>query len=431
MEGDEIEPSSSSLASLQTPLLADDHHGGTTEELILLAGDHEEEDDANDDENRPAQHPSSSSSSFEPQARRGTSWNYYLHCTLLPDRPWAASHTDSNEESLVADNDDSNNGNDTNGQDVNGDDNDTSRQDDDDEDDDDDDDDDDNIDLPSATVKLLKFLALTFLGIFGLHWMVSHRTNHRDLYLRVWHLWVFQGNLIVRDTIVFFWVGRLWRRQQRGVDHLSWILVVVLSNVYLESQHYVSFLRHSATLFEIHCVWTWQLWVFVVLGILPVVIAVAVAHVIRAVREQRLGIQLAEIALSAAFFLAPVVSSPYFHFHHWFAGWLIGMHCNVDVWWSRAAMAWCWGMYINGIAVYGRDPVLMCEYAEFLTKDQRCPFATSCDVSSSFPNSSSVVEGWSGLVEGWSGLVSPLYADDDMPPPAVDWRNCSSNGYHP
>lgn len=42
------------------------------------------------------------------------------------------------------------------------------------------------------------------------------------------------------------------------------------------------------------------------------------------------------------FFMAPVMTSSYFHFHHWFAGWLIGMHANFDVWWSRAAMAYCW-----------------------------------------------------------------------------------------
>lgn len=37
-------------------------------------------------------------------------------------------------------------------------------------------------------------------------------------------------------------------------------------------------------------------------------------------------------------------------------------------------MAWCWGMYVNGIAVYGRDPVLTCEYSYFLTIDNRCPY---------------------------------------------------------
>jgi hypothetical protein len=94
-----------------------------------------------------------------------------------------------------------------------------------------------------------------------------------------------------------------------------------------------------------------------------------------------------------------------------FAGWLLGMHCNYDVWWSRAVMAWCWGMYINGIAVYGRDPVLTCEYAYFVASDNRCPFVDK--------NSSNLFTGMELFLMG-----------DNMPPPD-DWRNCSSHGYHP
>ena len=56
------------------------------------------------------------------------------------------------------------------------------------------------------------------------------------------------------------------------------------------------------------------------------------------------------------------------------------MHCNVDVWWSRATMAWCWGQYINGIAVYGRDPTLTCAYAFFVSlSDGICSYL-SCFV---------------------------------------------------
>ena len=101
------------------------------------------------------------------------------------------------------------------------------------------------------SVKLLKFLAFTLAGISFLHWIVSHRPSHRDTRLTFGQLWMYEGNLIASDTIVFFVVGRLWR--QRGVDHLAWLGVVVLSNLYFESQHYTSFLRHSFTLYEMHC----------------------------------------------------------------------------------------------------------------------------------------------------------------------------------
>ena len=57
----------------------------------------------------------------------------------------------------------------------------------------------------------------------------------------------------------------------------------------------------------------------------------------------------------------------------WFDGWLLGMHhCNVNVWWSRATMAWCWGQCINGIAACGRDPTLTCACAFASTSDGIC-----------------------------------------------------------
>jgi hypothetical protein len=101
------------------------------------------------------------------------------------------------------------------------------------------------------TVKLLKFLIFTFASISFLHWLVSHRTNHRDTKLSLGHVWRYEGNLIASDAVIFFVVGRLWR--QKGVDHLAWLGVVILSNIYFESQHYASFMRHSFTLYEMHC----------------------------------------------------------------------------------------------------------------------------------------------------------------------------------
>jgi hypothetical protein len=124
------------------------------------------------------------------------------------------------------------------------------------------------------------------------------------------------------------------------------------------------------------------------------------------------------------FFVAPVVTSPFFHFHHWFAGWLLGMHCNVDVWWSRAAMAWCWGMYINGIAVYGRDPVLTCEYAYFLTVDLNCPYYVGVDDDCQLLGE----EEDHSLYGATTALMQQLLVGDLEP---ADWRNCSASGYHP
>jgi len=221
--------------------------------------------------------------------------------------------------------------------------------------------------------------------------------------------WVYESNMVVTDIAFFFIVGRLFK--QRGVDHIMWIFTAFLANIYSSYITNFSFLRHSLTLYEMHCTWPWQLWVFC--AVLTVVIGgVAILHVRKAVRDRVFLLKVVELLLCVLFLLVPLMTSPYFHLHHWYIGWWIGMHANFDVWWSRATMAWCWGLYMNGIAVYGRDPVLTCGYAYFLSLQQKCPYL-DC------------------YLEGISNTPAPSPTNQtvkEMIPP--DWRNCSADTYH-
>lgn len=118
-----------------------------------------------------------------------------------------------------------------------------------------------------------------------------------------------------------------------------------------------------------------------------------------------------ELLLCIIFFLLPYINSPYFHMHHWYIGWLVGMHFNyTNQWWSIICMAWCYGCYINGIAVYGRDPVLTCGYALFISQDQHCPFIQCYLKALSDP-------------EHHTGHNNDTQTPMDIP----DWRNCSSS----
>lgn len=189
------------------------------------------------------------------------------------------------------------------------------------------------------TMKFLKFLLLTFASIAIVHKIVALYFEDRDQKMTLFHIWHFDTNLIVMDSLVYFVVGRMWK--QRGVDHLAWILPIVVCNVYFESQNYIGWLQHSVSLFEIHCLWPWQLWIFV-LVLVPTIGGLVVAHLGRAWNKRILLVKVMEAFLCLVLFLSPFAASPYFHLHHWFAGWLLGMHCNFDVWWSRAAMAYCW-----------------------------------------------------------------------------------------
>ena len=110
-------------------------------------------------------------------------------------------------------------------------------------------------------------------------------------------------------------------------------------------------------------------------------------------------------------------------------------------------MAYCYGMYINGIAVYGRDPLLTCDYATFIIKDLNCPssFIETTTTMFSYNNDETINDDdrFSSSFIGMSfngnmvHAVLSLFLGGDYnkidvnSDPAADWRNCSSNGYHP
>ena len=185
---------------------------------------------------------------------------------------------------------------------------------------------------------------------------------------------LYDGNLIVLDIIVFYVFGRLYTK--RGVDHFGWIVPVVMgSSILLSGATRFPALRHTLTAYDIHCLWGWEMW-FVVLGIvIPIIIFLVVKHVHYAyVKKQCLTRKLVEIAITLCIWLVPYMNHPFFHLHHWYYAWLLGMHCNFNVWWSKLTMSILWGMYIHGIAVWGRDPILTCAESLYRSQNGQCPF---------------------------------------------------------
>eukprot|EP00539_Tryblionella_compressa_P010518 CAMPEP_0178780934 /NCGR_PEP_ID=MMETSP0745-20121128/2334_1 /TAXON_ID=913974 /ORGANISM="Nitzschia punctata, Strain CCMP561" /LENGTH=87 /DNA_ID=CAMNT_0020438247 /DNA_START=42 /DNA_END=305 /DNA_ORIENTATION=+ len=87
-------------------------------------------------------------------------------------------------------------------------------------------------------------------------------------------------------------------------------------------------------------------------------------------------------------------------------------------------MAYFWGMYVNGIAVYGRDPLLTCSYAHFVAEDQGCPTTFDHPVPLEMETVSTTI-----LDVVLATFHGKLPGDGNLQP--SDWRNCSSKGYHP
>lgn len=243
----------------------------------------------------------------------------------------------------------------------------------------------------------LKFSILSVLLIVTVHTLVRLLDWEHDSLNTLEAILVYQSNLLWLDLAVFFVVGRY-----PIVDTVSWVLIATTSGVFTSWITRFPFLQHSATLFEMHCTWSWMTWVYAMLVALLIVIMV-VLHVRYSIRHSQLVTKSVEVAATALAIFGPslLLSPSDFHLHHWLVGWWLGMHCNFPTVYSNLCMAWCWGIYVNGIAVYGRDPMQMCGYIDYYYHDQHC--------------------------HGESNAVSTRH-NDDTP---ADWRNCSASGYHP
>lgn len=239
----------------------------------------------------------------------------------------------------------------------------------------------------------VKFSVITLCLVLAIHVLVRRLNWEHDALNTLEAIALYQSNLIWLDLVVFFVVCRC----PLDLDSPSWLLVTATSSFFSSWITRFPFLQHSATLFEIHCSWSWMTWVYA-LVVLLICSALVIHHVRYASQNKRLLYKFAEVTLTACAMFGPslLLAPSDFHLHHWLVGWWLGMHCNFPTIYSKLAMAWCWGMYINGIAVYGRDPVQMCGYIDYYYEDQHCHAETRLH--------------------------------GDIP---SDWRNCSSSGYHP
>jgi hypothetical protein len=189
---------------------------------------------------------------------------------------------------------------------------------------------------------------------------------------------LYDGNHIVLDIVVFFVVGRLHQRE--SIDSFAWVGPSLCAAMALSSgASNLPALHHSITGYEIHCMWGWQMWTLVLLGVLPLIFGLVGAHVRYAVHHGSVVRKLLELATGVTLFFVPYASQPFFHLHHWYYSWMLGMHVNLDVWWSRLTMSLLWGIYINGIAIFGRDPIMTCAVTLYQSKNQQCPYLVSDD----------------------------------------------------
>jgi hypothetical protein len=214
---------------------------------------------------------------------------------------------------------------------------------------------------------------------------------------------LFDGNNIVFDLVVFFVVGRLYEDSSPSVDTLGWLLPSIGTAIlqsYLASNS--DSLHHSITAHDMHCSWSWQFWVLILCGALPAIVLLVGAHLYHAATQHAILQKILELGLAATIFFIPYASSSFFHLHHWYYALVLGMHSNAhDRWWSRLTQCICFGIYINGIAIFGRDPIMTCAVTYYQSHNQECPY---------LPQDSN--QSWDAVLRTTTQSLS------------LDWRNC-------
>ncbi|KAL7552118.1 hypothetical protein ACHAWF_015330 [Thalassiosira exigua] len=225
-----------------------------------------------------------------------------------------------------------------------------------------------------ALVKLFKFLVLSILGIMIVHPLVRWMDWEVDPNFTIRDFLQYDFTTVLLDLLFFFVVGRLHSDSCCGIDAIfPWGFFITVGAIYPSITSDIEFMKHSVSMYEIMCRWPTLLFIYAFVLVAGAVIFIWV--LMRSHHRRKVLIsRIFEATTLLCLFILPFATDNSFHLHHWYAMWLIGMQSNAPEWWARAFQAYCLGSYLNGIAVYGRDPVLGCEYAFYRSTDISCEF---------------------------------------------------------
>lgn len=224
----------------------------------------------------------------------------------------------------------------------------------------------------------------------------------------VWAFISFDMHKVALDLMFLFVVGRLGPRAVLPLDSAFFVAALWLGALVPSLLNELHFMRVSISMYTIFCRWKAQTFVTVglVLLIAAAIVALHVHHLCRRTpRAERVRFVL-ELLVVLSIFVLPRVRDPAFHAHHWFTFWVLALVCRFQTTWSRATQAFLLGVYANGIAVYGRDPVFACKTAFHIALDLRCPWLLACT---------------------WPAPSNGTHPHPQYRPP--DWRSCHPGDY--
>ena len=254
-----------------------------------------------------------------------------------------------------------------------------------------------------ALVKLVKLWAVVIGGILIMHpfarwmkWEIDDNYTIADFFL-------YDFTTVLLDVLFFFVVGRMYHSQVEIDKIFPWGVFIALGCIYPSIANDFAFLRHSLSMYDMMCNWPMILFIYVV-TLMVLAVALVVGLLQSHYRRKVLISRCIEAVVLACVFILPFAANNNFHLHHWYGMWLLGMLANAPEWWSRAFQAYCLGSYVNGISVYGRDPILGCNLAFYRSTNANCDYMSCYD------------EGGANGTHHYKPFIAP------------DWRTCNATG---
>ncbi|GFH61622.1 hypothetical protein CTEN210_18098 [Chaetoceros tenuissimus] len=218
-------------------------------------------------------------------------------------------------------------------------------------------------------VRLLKFIVMTFVSMLIMHAIVRALDWEHDVYYSIRDFFHYDFGTAILYTTVLGIIGRV--HDKKGVDRLSFFLPLLIGSILTSASTNIEFLRNSITFYNVSCTWPWTLFVFAAI-ILLLLGWISFLHIRNTIRDQSWSRQLVEILLIVLFFILPKVLHGHFHLHHYYSFWMLGMIFNRQEWYDQLMFAICVGQFVNGISVYGIDPVHTCRHVLHASISNHC-----------------------------------------------------------
>jgi len=89
-----------------------------------------------------------------------------------------------------------------------------------------------------------------------------------------------------------------------------------------------------------------------------IIFLLLILHLVKMNKDALLPGRAFELVMIVGLTVGPLIGHEHFHLHHWTWAWIGALVFNLRYEWSFALNGFMVGVYVNGIGIWGRNPVV-------------------------------------------------------------------------